>query len=196
MAIRLNDSRLVMQDLFMAIMKIAKIYQIPNFDNTNAELLSEWLMDEYKHHDLALVQETLRNPPRLNDQAWRLTPDTLREWIDLTRIKQAEKANVKESQKRQDIEVIEPALSEETQKMVADYIASLIPEKTTYQLTKEQIQEEGQIRPKQKRAIYNSTPKEELVMKELKRQYYNECYDKYTGKQLDSWLSFEEWVKM
>lgn len=180
----------------MAIMKIAKIYQIPNFDNTNAELLSEWLMDEYKHHDLALVQETLRNPPRLNDQAWRLTPDTLREWIDLTRIKQAEKANVKESQKRQDIEVIEPALSEETQKMVADYIASLIPEKTTYQLTKEQIQEEGQIRPKQKRAIYNSTPKEELVMKELKRQYYNECYDKYTGKQLDSWLSFEEWVKM
>lgn len=196
MAIRLNDSRLVMQDLFMAIMKIAKIYQIPNFDNTNAELLSEWLMDEYKHHDLALVQETLRNPPRLNDQAWRLTPDTLREWIDLTRIKQAEKANVKESQKRQDIEVIEPALSEETQKMVADYIASLMPEKTTYQLTKEQIQEEGQIRPKQKRAIYNSTPKEELVMKELKRQYYNECYDKYTGKQLDSWLSFEEWVKM
>jgi len=194
LAIRLQDRKTLYRELFLSIMKLAKLYAVPQFDNTNGELLTEWILDEYKHQDLDLIQETLRNPPRLNDQAWRLTPDTLREWIDLTRIKRADLKIKEESQKRQEtINENMAQLSPETQKMVADYIASLMPEKTTYQMTKEEIKEEGKIRPKQKRAVYNSTPKEEVIMKELKRRYYIECYDKYTGKPLDNWLSFEEW---
>jgi len=194
MAIRLNDSRLVMQDLFLAIMKLAKIYQIPNFDNTNAELLAEWLMEEYKHQDLDLIQETLRNPPRLNDQAWRLTPDTLREWIDLTRIKRADLKIKEESQKRQEtINENMAQLSLETQKMVADYIAKLMPEKKSYELTSQEIKENGQLRPKKVKNVYPSTPKEEVILKELKRRYYLEMYDKITGKPLENWMSFEEW---
>ena len=183
-----------MQDLFLAIMKLAKIYQIPNFDNTNAELLAEWLMEEYKHQDLDLIQETLRNPPRLNDQAWRLTPDTLREWIDLTRIKRADLKIKEESQKRQEtINENMAQLSLETQKMVADYIAKLMPEKKSYELTSQEIKENGQLRPKKVKNVYPSTPKEEVILKELKRRYYLEMYDKITGKPLDNWMSFEEW---
>jgi len=45
-----------------------------------------------------------------------------------------------------------------------------------------------------KKIGYTPPDKEYLIEKELKRKYYLECYDKITGKPLDNWLSFEEWV--
>jgi len=149
MAIRLNDAKLVMRDLFLAIMKIAKVYQIPNFDNTNAELLAEWILEEYQHHDLELVQTALRNPPRLNDQAWRLTPDTLREWIELTRIKRANLKDAEESKKRQELEVVKNDISPETQKLIKETLNNLLDgPKNVMTLSPDEIKEEGQTRPK------------------------------------------------
>ena len=44
-----------------------------------------------------------------------------------------------------------------------------------------------------KKLGYIPPNKEYVIEKELKRRYYIECYDKYTGKPLDNWMSFEEW---
>jgi len=44
-----------------------------------------------------------------------------------------------------------------------------------------------------KKLGYVPPNKEYLIEKELRRQWALEVHDKYTGKPLENWLSFEEW---
>lgn len=197
MALKLQDQALLMTNICDLLDRIAKIYQIPNYDyEVNSILLAEWILDEYKHYDLNLVQETLRNPPKLNDQAWRLTPDTIRDWIDLKRNKEADLKIKQESEKRQsnDFENTDD-LSPETRKMVQDYLNSLIGIKEVNPLTDEDVKKYGKERLKKEAKSLGYVPpnKEYLIEKELRRRWSNEVHDKYTGKPLENWLSFEEW---
>ena len=148
--IKANDQKAVFQEIYMLLMRLAKIYQVPNWDNTNAELLTEWLTEEFKHYGTDLILETLRNPPKLNEQAWRLTPDTLREWIDLTRNKRVENQIKEESQKRQEINYTNeytPRVHELVEKFKAQLAEG---NKAVPAMTEKEIKEEGQHRPKQK----------------------------------------------
>lgn len=133
-----------------ALDRIAKLYQIPNYDLTvNSMLLSEWIMEEYQHHDLELILETLRKPPVLNDQTWRLTPDTLKTWIDLKRTERENDRIKKESEQRQQKSVQNQDLSEETVRLVEEFKTKLKEGvKTVAPLTESEIKQEGQHRPK------------------------------------------------
>ena len=197
MPIKANNPKLAFQEIFMLLMRIAKIYQIPNWDNTNAELLTEWLIDEYQHHNLELVSKTLRNPPKLNDTAWRLTPDTLREWIDYTRNKEADLKIRIDSEKRQDFKFDTPDdMSDETKAMIQEYINSLSGFKQVQAMSEADVKKYGRERPVQKLPEslgYVPPNKEYLIEKELRRRWALEVFDKVTGKANENYLSFEEW---
>jgi len=182
-----------MKELCKALDRLAIIYQIPNYDPTiNSILLAEWILETYKHEDYELVKESLRNPVRLNDHTWRLTPDSISGWIDYTRNKMAEIALVEESRKRQESEQPKHQYSPETEKMIQDFKNKLLDGvQKVPELTEKEIKENGQTRPKATK--YKGPNIEYVIEKELKKRYYNECYDKITGKPLDNWMSFEEW---
>jgi hypothetical protein len=181
-----------MPEICSLLNRLVKIYQIPNVDNESIVYLSEWILDEYKHNDLALIQEALKNPPRNDMNTWRLTPDTIRFWIDTTREKRFDRQIKEESRKRQEAENQRHKYSPETEKMIQDFKNKLLEGvQRVPELTEREIKENGQTRPK---AIkYTGTDKEYLILKELQRRYYIECYDKYTGKPNEKWMSFEEW---
>jgi len=185
-----------MKELCKALDRLAIIYQIPNYDPTiNSILLAEWILDTYKHEDYDLVRESLKNPVRLNDHTWRLTPDSISGWIDYTRIKRANQKEIEESRKRQEAENQTHKYSPETEAMIQEFKNKLLEGvKPVPQISDEDIKANGQLRPQAvKRA---STNKEYLIEKQLRKQWALEVHDKYTGKRLDNWISFEEYIKL
>lgn len=181
-----------MKELVKALSRIIKIYQIPNIDNEALVYLSEFIMEEYQHNDLALIQEALKYPPRNPDNTWRMTPDTIRFWIDQTREKIFDREAKEESKARQEAETPRYQYSPETVKMIEDYKIKLLDGiKTVPEMTAKEIKENGQIRPK---AINRpSTSEEYVIEKELKRKWMLDVFDPITGKQKDNYLSYQEW---
>lgn len=182
----------LMAELCKMLNRIIKIYQIPNVDNEALVYLSEWIMDEYQHNDLALIQEALKYPPRNPDNTWRMTPDTIRFWIDQTREKVFDRKLKEESKTRQEADNQKHQYSPETEAMIQEYKNKLLDGvQSVHQLSDTEIKANGQVRPQAiKRA---STSQEYLIEKELRKQWSNEVHDKYTGKPLENWLSYEEW---
>lgn len=188
-----QDQSNLMEELIKALNRIIKIYQIPNIDNEALVYLSEWIMDEYQHNDLALIQEALNYPPRNPDNTWRMTPDTIRFWIDTTRERIFDRNAKEESKARQEAETPRHQYSPETVKMIEDFKIKLLDGiKTVPELTAKEIKENGQVRPK---AINRpSTSAEYVIEKELKRKWMLEFFDPITGHKRDNYLSFEEWI--
>lgn len=145
-----------MDQLCTMLNRLVKIYQIPNIDNETVMYLSEWIMDEYQHHDLELIQEALKFPPKNEMNTWRLTPDTIRFWIDVTREKVFDRKQAEESKARQEADQPKHQYSPETEKMIQDFKNSLLEGiSKAPEMTQEEIKANGQLRPK---AIkYNST---------------------------------------
>jgi hypothetical protein len=139
----------LMAELCKALSRIVKIYQIPNIDNEALVYLSEFIMEEYQHNDLALIQEALKYPPRNSDNTWRMTPDTIRFWVDQTREKVFDRTAKEESRKRQEAENPKHTFSPETEKMIQDYKNMLLDGiRTVPQMDESEIKANGQIRPK------------------------------------------------
>lgn len=107
------------------LLRIAKLYQIPNFDAESAFLLSEWVMDEYKHSSQELVRRALSNPPKGKDKSWRLTPETISEWVEITRVKIIDEEARKESEARQSQETFFPVISDNIDKLLSETMANL-----------------------------------------------------------------------
>lgn len=63
--------------------RVAKLYQIPNWDNTNAVLLAKFIMDKYSCETLDVIVKCLESPPSTGERNWRLTPDTIQIWFEL-----------------------------------------------------------------------------------------------------------------
>jgi len=129
--------------------RLVKVYQIPNVDNEAIVYLSEWIMDEYKHNDLELIQEALKYPPKNEMNTWRLTPDTIRYWIDVTREKIFDRQQKEESRKRQEDENKKHEYSPETEKLIQDFKNKLLDGvQSVPQMSEKDIKETGQLKPK------------------------------------------------
>lgn len=63
-------------------------------------------------------------------------------------------------------------------------------------LTPEEIRAEGKSTPPKKQAIcYPSTNPEDVILHDKKIEWSRTYHDLYTGKPLDNWISFEEFLK-
>lgn len=75
------EKKEVIKLLAYSLQRLAKLYQVPNWDENNAVFLAEWIYENYKYDSLDDVMVCLINPPDTGDKNWRLTPDTIREWM-------------------------------------------------------------------------------------------------------------------
>lgn len=207
MPLRAQNKPLLLEELCNLLDRVAVLYQVQNYSSkVNGLLLAEWLMDEYQHHEFELIKMALNNPPPLQEQAWRLTPDTLRSWIDYTRIKREEKRIAEESTKRQnqEVRIEKQEWTEETQKLVREFTTKLeAAARPVPTLHKSQIQKEGQERVKKTSASagHSYTTAEEYTLKELHRQYLHAKWKHdehqrvmYNGKIKETFMSEEEWM--
>lgn len=72
------DSVQLIADL---LSRLARLYQIPNWTPLASVELAEWTYDNYKFEGPETIIKALTNPPAGSDRTWRLTPDTIAEWI-------------------------------------------------------------------------------------------------------------------
>lgn len=168
--------------------RLAKLYQVPNWDAVNTVLLSEWIVDTY-HSDLLKTVLDCLSRPRRTDKVWRLTPDTITEWMTSEQeALAARRENYVHNAKHEEVksewtdERLEE-LKKITQSVEAPKISSL---------TQEDIEKEGQEKPL--KPTYIPPGKEYYVMNQLLIKYGRECTDPHTGRALPGALSFEEWI--
>lgn len=91
------------------LLQLSKLYQIPNFTGENAVLLSKWIIQNYQYEPLEVVLDCLANPPHTGEKNWRLTPDTIQQWLTIRLEEQAEKREKeyqKEKAKLKEIEAL------------------------------------------------------------------------------------------
>jgi hypothetical protein len=73
------------------LQRLSKLYQLPNWTEDNAVFLAEWIFDNYKYDSLDDIITCLRNPPHTENKQWRLTPDTVKEWMRIILEQRADK---------------------------------------------------------------------------------------------------------
>lgn len=72
------------------LQRLSKLYQLSNWTEENAVFLAEWIFDNYKYDSLDDIINCLRNPPHTENKQWRLTPDTVKEWMRIILMARAE----------------------------------------------------------------------------------------------------------
>ena len=188
---------------------LAKLYQVPNWDQLNAILLAEWIMDEYHSDMLKTVMDCLARP-RGAGKTWRLTPDTIREWMAEEQDRLADKREKYIHNKK--VEELTPApeqeISEETQRLINEYQEKLLAGLSKpAPITEDDIKREGQKKPVKKipvlplsevdmqiRDIANKYGITVEQVKDIRYEWMRECFDLYTGKPNANYSSFEEWL--
>lgn len=76
-----QDSKEVIKHLALLLNRLGKLYLIPGWTEENAVILAEWVYDNYKFEQLSVVTKCLNNPPRTEENNWRLTPDLIQKWM-------------------------------------------------------------------------------------------------------------------
>lgn len=84
------------------LQRLSKLYQLSNWSDENAVFLAEWIYDNYRYDSLDDVISCLKDPPSTENKQWRLTPDTIREWMTIilerrADVREAENKKLKES---------------------------------------------------------------------------------------------------
>ena len=102
-----SDKTSGLKHIAVLLQRLAKLYQIPNWGEENAVMLAQWIFENYKYETFKMVTECLYNPPKTENKNWRLTPDTIQEWMALQLDKEAERRE-KEHQKLKQAELSEP----------------------------------------------------------------------------------------
>ena len=196
------DPNTALKEINDALMRLAILSQVPNFTEVNGLVLAEWTMENFKHKTLELILDALKNPATLYDgdgnvsRSWRLTHEIVKELIDKRVIEREEQRLRKESEERlnKPVEVI--VISDETQRLISDTMATLTTKLQT--VPKADLDTIIPLRPKEE--VYSvGIPfgtKEDLERRENHRLYILENYDKITGKKLPEWVSEEEWLKL
>lgn len=170
----------------LLLMKIATLYQIPNWNETQSINLADWICINYEFDTLESVIKTLNNPPT-TEKVWRLTPDTIREWmsIELDRLaskRERESHNQKILSPNNDIDLL-----------LTEALKDSKPAKPILPLTEKDIQLEGQEKPYVK--PYSSDHIDEVAtLQEMKVKYGRECTDLLTGEIKPGSPSFDEWL--
>lgn len=77
----------------MLLMRLKRLYQIPDFTEVHSVDLAEWIIGNYKWEEGATIESCLNNPPATETEKtnWRLTPDTIRTWMAVAIDRVAEK---------------------------------------------------------------------------------------------------------
>ena len=170
--------------------RLARLYQIPNWDETNTILLTEWVIEAYPAEEMETIRKALTRPFS-SGKTWRLTPDTLTEWIGAEIEKQAiererQAHNFKASE-------IQKELPEEILKVWKENIDK-IPDVKKYSMSDEDVKKEGSEKVNDR--TYIRPTDEQVIMNQLHIQWIRENYDSLTGKPKANWTSEEEWLKM
>lgn len=91
------DKAEALKQIAYSLDRLYKLYQIPNWSADNSVLLAEWIFDNYNCEPLELIVKTLNNPPDVEKDNWRLTPDVISKWMKIALEKysqQIEKENL------------------------------------------------------------------------------------------------------
>lgn len=83
------------------LQRLSKLYQLGNWSEENAVFLAEWIYDNYKYDSLDDVVTCLKNPPYTENKQWRLTPDTINEWMKLILTKRAEQREIENKKQKE-----------------------------------------------------------------------------------------------
>lgn len=182
------------------LIRIAKMYQIPNFDEESALILAIDTIERFQYDPVDVLVKCLTSPPSTGEKNWRLTPDTISEWMSITLERESDRIEREhQNVKMKKVEFEVPAdITPETEKMIQDFMNSLSDFKKVPALSEDYIKENGQRKPKK---VSHSSgwvqPSEEaVVISELKRRWMLANFDPLTGKKLDGFLSFEEWIRL
>lgn len=170
------DAQIEIKDM---LLRIAKLYQIPNFDAEGAVLLAEWVLDEYKHSSFELIKRALNSPPRTGEKSWRLTPETITEWIEVTRERMITETQQKESDERLNKPITEGDIKDETEKKLNELKLGLME----------------QMQPKQVTSIHDFKPRikrESVAVGHAHRTYRKEYIKLLEHQGLTEWA---EWHK-
>ena len=146
------DKKSVQMQIIALLERIVLLYQIPNWSDKNGMLLSEWIMDNYKFETMEVLIECLKNPPKMKDTSWRLTPDTINGWFVVELERQSELLE-KEHQKQKEKELRLALLPENTSTTITDEVNKLLDEykasilkmqiKSVRPMTEQEIKREG-----------------------------------------------------
>lgn len=182
------------------LIRIAKMYQIPNFDEESALILAIDTIERFQYDPVDVLVKCLTSPPSTGEKNWRLTPDTISEWMSITLEREADRIEREhQNVKMKKVEFDVPAdTTPETEKMIQDFMNSLSDFKKVPALSEDYIKENGQRKPK--KVSYSSgwvqPSQEDVVMAELKRRWMLANFDPITGKELDGFISFDEWYRL
>lgn len=174
------------------------MYQIPNFDEECALLLAVDTIERFQYDPVDVLVKCLTSPPSTGEKNWRLTPDTISEWMSITLEREADNLEREHKKiKSQKVEFEVPSdISKETQKKIQDYIDSLSGFQKIAPLPDDYIKEYGQRDPKK---VSHSSgivqpSKEKVIENILRIEWMKECFDPKTGQKNHSYLSFDEWI--
>lgn len=174
------------------------MYQIPNFDEESCILLAVDTIERYQYEPVETLIKCLERPPSTGEKNWRLTPDTISEWMRITLEREADRLELEhQNQKTKKIEFeVKTDISAETEKMIQDYINSLSDFKKAPALSQEYIKQNGQRNAKKvsHSSGYVQPSLEDVALREAKRIWALENTDLLTGKRLPDSLSFDEWM--
>lgn len=173
----------------------AKLFSIPNWDQITSVLLAEWILENYHSDTFETIFRALKKP-RITEKVWRLTPDTLTDWISSQiehEAEQREKAihneRVKESEQPNEWD-------DERFKQLYEQIEQAPGFSRGPALSPQEVEEEGQERPKKyDHAVYQTSP-EEAISKALHIEWIKVNYDPITGKKKTGWISEDEWIRL
>ena len=180
----------------LLILKIARMYQIPNFDEEACILLAEDTIERYKYEPVEVLVKCLERPPSTGEKNWRLTPDTISEWMSITLEREAD--NLEREHKKVKSQKVEFDLpiefNPETQALIQGFINSLSTQKIA-PLPDGYVQEYGQIKPKKvsHSSGYVQPSQEDVIERMLRIEWMRENFDPKTGKQVEGFLSWDEW---
>jgi len=116
------DKEATIAQIASMLNQLAKLYQIPNFNGENAVLLSKWIINKYAYEPLDIIIDCLVNPPSTGEKNWRLTPDTIEQWLSIRLEEQAEKREKeyqKEKQRLRELESLTPPNFPDFDKLLA-----------------------------------------------------------------------------
>lgn len=116
------DKKATIDQISKMLNQLAKLYQIPNFDGENSVLLANWIVNQYQYEPLNVVLDCLIKPPTTGEKNWRLTPDTIEQWLAIRLEEEAvkrEKEYQKEKQRLRELESVTPPNFPDFDKLLA-----------------------------------------------------------------------------
>lgn len=179
----------VIKVLCASLLRLAKMYQIKDFDTETAVLNAHWITQNYKYEQLQTVTKCLENPPSTGDKIWRITPDVIQDWF---------RAYLDRVYAEQERQIHNQKFTEEPEgdpdPRLEEWLKELDNNEAVRPITEEEVKKEGQERPA--KPHYVPPDAEYFILHQLKVRYGQECTDLHTGKVKPGMPSFEEWIML